>query len=110
MDREIDTLEKHIAHLREQLGHAEDKLERWMTNSSPPVGYLKITTMEQVSYWLDRRYWLCNYQPGRIALFYPSMDGGGLCDYIYGPLADELGPIYDRWNYDVYQHRMAEAA
>lgn len=105
MSTEIEQLESTIRRLRHDLAKEEAKLERWMTDSRPPEkdNIYGINTMEKVNEFLMRGYWLCNYTPGYIALFMPN--GGGSYGGIYGALADELGAMHDRWNFDVHKQR-----
>ncbi len=107
MQTEIEQLESKILRLRDDLAKAEAELDRVMTDSNPPENIYCIKTMEDVRHQLHRGCWLGNYRPGRIAVFEPN--GGGSYGGIYGPLADELGAIYDKWNFEVYQRRMTEA-
>jgi len=49
-------------------------------------------------------YWLANYEPGRLKIFYPEPHGGS-CGEIFGEDADKLGAIFDKHNYRVHQLR-----
>lgn len=66
---------------------------------------MEISTRKDVEKWLERRYFLSNYRPNRITLFMPEPYGGS-CAYIYGALAEELGAIYDSWNFRVWSERL----
>lgn len=104
---EIEAIERKIANLRADLAKEEARLASWMADSKPPESIYGIKTMEDVQRQLYRGCWLANYTPGRIAVFEPN--GGGSYGCIYGPLADELGAQYDKWNFDVHHARMATA-
>ncbi len=64
-----------------------------------------LTTDEQIGGYIRSGHFLCNYEPGRLSVHYPSRAGGGLCTYITGQLAEKYGRQYDNWNFNVYRHR-----
>lgn len=66
-----------------------------------------ISSQEELQRLLDKGYWLTNYRPGELSLFTPAPHSGS-CGRIYGVLADRLGKIHDRWNYDVWERRRAK--
>lgn len=68
-----------------------------------------ITDEKELENYLHLRYQLCNYEPGRLDLFYPQ-PYGGLFKVIVGELAERYGKLYDPHNYEVYQYRAREAA
>lgn len=59
----------------------------------------------QIERLRGRGYSVCNYSPGELQIHNPRQFGGGLYKYILGGLADELGPLYDPWNFRVHQER-----
>jgi hypothetical protein len=52
--------------------------------------------------YIDDRYSLCNYRPGRLSIHYPDRHGGGICTYIIGELAEKYGALYDPRSYAAY--------
>ena len=62
-------------------------------------------SMERLESILHARYWLSNYQPGRLTVFSPQPYGGGV-GYVYGESADRLGAIHDPWNFGIWRERL----
>lgn len=54
---------------------------------------------------LNEGFRLCNYSPGYIAIHANDYNGGGKYGEIFGPLADKLGKIHNRHNYQVHVRR-----
>jgi len=106
----IEIIEKYIADDGKSFDNKEYCLayEERIRKGGIYIFLNEITKEELFCRYLSRGYFLGNYSPGKLVIFFPSNQGAGHCGDIYGAIADELGKVYDSHNFEVWQHRMAE--